>query len=85
MLALVIGKEVPGRPGLRYVRKVGEARDLRRRGQDRQALHEVRGLYRAQPAGHQQFDVKRLWIRDYSVDQLRQGAGRQRGDTDGRV
>ena len=38
LLALVIGKEVPGRPGLRYVRKVGQDADLRRRGQDRQAL-----------------------------------------------
>ena len=54
LLALVIGKEVPGRPGLRYVAQGRPGPHLHRRGQDRQALHEVRELDRAQSAADQQ-------------------------------
>ena len=38
LLALVIGKQVPDQPDLRYVRKVGDSAILHRRCQDRQAL-----------------------------------------------
>ena len=41
LLALVIGREVPDRPGLRYVRKVKRVSHLHCSGQDRQAFYEV--------------------------------------------
>ena len=67
LLDLVIGKEVPDRPGLRYVRKAGEDAIYVVDGQDRQALDEVRGLDRTQPAAIQQLRRQPLWIRDYAI------------------
>ena len=53
LLALVIGKEVPDQPGPPLRPQGRRVADLHRRGQDRQALDEVRGLDRAQPAANQ--------------------------------
>ena len=81
LLDLVIGKEVPDRPGLRYVRKAGEdgvyvvevkTDKLSTKFEDwiERNLLQINSL-----------DVSRLWIRDYAIKSLREGlAIVQRGE-----
>ena len=80
LLALVIGKEVPGRPGLRYVRKVGQAPIYVVEVKTDKLSTKFEDFIERNLLGINSFDVKRLWIRDYSVDQLRQALV-QRGET----
>jgi hypothetical protein len=81
LLDLVIGKEVPDRPGLRYVRKAGEdgiyvvevkTDKLSTKFEDwiERNLLQINSL-----------DISRLWIRDYAIKSLREGlAIVQRGE-----
>ena len=70
LLALVIGKEVPDRPGLRYVRKVGEAPIYIVEAKTDKLSTKFEDWIERNLLGINTFDIKRLWIRDYSVDEL---------------
>lgn len=79
LVSLIIGKEVPGQSGLRYVRRVGEdavyvvelkADKLSTKFED--WIEE--DLLKLNP-----WDIRQVWIRDYSVDELR-GTILQRGE-----
>ena len=76
----MIGKEVPGRPGLRYVRKVGQAPIYVVEAKTDKLSTKFEDFIERNLLGINSFDIKRLWIRDYSVDQLRQALV-QRGET----
>ena len=80
LLALVIGKEVPDRPGLRYVRKVGQAPIYIVPAKTDKLSTKFENWIERNLLGINSFDIKRLWIRDYSVDKLRQALV-QRGET----
>ncbi len=79
LVSLIIGNQVPDQPGLHYVRRKGEdavyvvslqADKLSTRFED--WIEE--DLLKLNP-----WDIKRVWIHDYSVDELR-GALMQRGE-----
>jgi hypothetical protein len=80
LLALVIGKEVPGRPGLRYVRKVGQAPIYIVQAKTDKLSTKFEDFIERNLLGISSLDIKRLWIRDYSVDQFRKALV-QRGET----
>lgn len=80
LLALVIGKEVPDRPGLRYVRKVGQSPIYIVQAKTDKLSTKFENWIERNLLGINTFDVKRLWIRDHSVDQLN-AALIQRGET----
>ena len=79
LLALVIGKEVPDRPGLRYVRKVGEAPIYIVAAKTDKLSTTFEDWIERNLLGINTFDIKRLWIRDYSVDEYN-GTLNQRSD-----
>lgn len=79
LLALVIGKEVPGRPGLRYVRKVGESPIYVVEAKTNKLTTKFENWIERNLLGINSFDIKRLWIRDHSVDAM-QSALIQRGE-----
>ena len=70
LLALVIGKEVSDRPGLRYVRKVGEAPIYVVAVKTDKLSTKFDNWIDRNLLGINTFDLKRLWIRDYSVDEF---------------
>jgi hypothetical protein len=80
LLALVIGKSVPDRPNLHYVRKVGEAPIYIVEAKTDKLSTKFENWIERNLLGINSFDIKRLWIRDYSVDKLRQALV-QRGET----
>jgi hypothetical protein len=80
LLALVIGKEVPGRPGLRYVRKVGQAPIYVVEAKTDKLSTKFENWIERNLLQISSFDIKRLLVRDHSVDELR-GALFQRGET----
>jgi cell division septation protein DedD len=79
LLALVIGKEVPGRSGLRYVRKVGESPIYVVEAKTSKLTTKFESWIERNLLGINSFDIKRLWIRDHSVDAMQQ-ALIQRGE-----
>ncbi len=80
LLSLVIGKEVPGRPGLRYVRKVGQAPIYIVEAKTEKLSTKFENWIERNLLQINSFDIKRLWIRDHSVDVLNKTL-LQRGDT----
>jgi hypothetical protein len=80
LLALVIGKEVKDRPGLRYVRKVGQAPIYIVQAKTDKLSTKFENWIERNLLGINTFDIKRLWVRDHSVDQLN-AALIQRGET----
>lgn len=79
LLALVIGKEVPGRTGLRYVRKVGEDAIYVVEAKTDKLSTKFENWIERNLLGINTWDLKQLAIQDYSVDAF-QGALIQRGD-----
>ncbi len=81
LLALVIGKEVPDRdrPGLRYVRKVGENPIYVVEINTSKLSTKFDVWIERNLLGITTWDMRRLWFRDYSVDELN-AALIQRGD-----
>ncbi|MBU4272095.1 MAG: DUF4340 domain-containing protein [Planctomycetes bacterium] len=79
LLALVIGKEVPDRPGLRYVRKVGENPIYVVEINTSKLSTKFDDWIERNLLGIETWDMRRLWFRDYSVDELNT-ALIQRGD-----
>ncbi len=79
LLALVIGKEVPDRPGLRYVRKVGENPVCVVEINTSKLSTKFDDWIERNLLGITTWDMRRLWFRDYSVDELN-AALIQRGD-----
>ncbi len=79
LLALVIGKEVPDRPGLRYVRKVGENPIYVVEINTSKLSTKFDVWIERNLLGITTWDMRRLWFRDYSVDELN-AALVQRGD-----
>jgi hypothetical protein len=80
LLALVIGKEVPGRPGLRYVRKVGQAPIYIVEAKTDKLTTKFENWIERNLLQISSFDIKRLRVRDHSVDVMNK-ALIQRGDT----
>jgi len=80
LLALVIGKEVPGRAGLRYVRRVGESPIYIVPIKTDKLSTKFENWIERDLLKISGFDIKRLWIRDHSVDELN-AALIQRGET----
>jgi hypothetical protein len=70
LLSLIIGKEVPGRQGLRYVRKAGEAPIYIVEAKTDKLSTKFENWIERNLLGINSFDIKRLWIRDHSVDQM---------------
>ncbi len=79
LLALVIGKEVPGRAGLRYVRRVGESPIYIVPIKTEKLSTKFENWIERDLLKISGFDIKRLWIRDHSVDELK-AALIQRGE-----
>ncbi len=80
LLALVIGKEVPGRPGLRYVRKVAQAPIYIVEAKTDKLSTKFENWIERNLLQISSFDIKRLRIRDHAVDVLNKLL-MQRGDT----
>jgi hypothetical protein len=80
LLALVVGKEVPDRPGLRYVRKVNESPIFIVQAKTDKLSTKFENWIERNLLGINSFDIKRLWIRDYSVDAMN-AALIQKGET----
>ena len=80
LLALVIGKEVPGRAGLRYVRRVGESPIYIVPIKTDKLSTKFENWIERDLLKISGFDIKRLWIRDHSVDEMN-AALIQRGET----
>jgi hypothetical protein len=70
LLALIIGKEVPGRPGLRYVRKVNQSPIYIVEAKTDRLSTKFEDWIDRNLLGINSFDIKRLWVRDHSVDQM---------------
>jgi len=70
LLNLIIGKEVAGRPGLRYVRKTGEDRVYVVELKTDKLSTKFENWIERNLLGINTWDMKRLWFRDYSVDEL---------------
>lgn len=68
MLALIIGKEVPGRPNLRYVRKVGESQIYTVAARTDRLSTKFENWIEPNLLQINTMDLKELLIRDYSVD-----------------
>jgi hypothetical protein len=80
LLALVIGKEVPGRTGLRYVRKVGQPSIYEVEAKTDKLSTRFEDWIERNLLGLSGLDLKQLWVRDYAVDQMRRALV-QRGET----
>ena len=80
LLALVIGKEVPGRAGLRYVRRVGESPIYIVPIKTDKLSTKFENWIERDLLKISGFDIKRLWIRDHSVDEMNASLI-QRGET----
>lgn len=70
VLALIVGKEVPGRPGLRYARKVGQSAIYIVDAKTDRLSTKFEDWIERNLLGINSFDIKRIWIRDHAVDQL---------------
>ena len=70
LLSLIVGKEVKDRPGLRYVRKSGEASIYIVEAKTDKLSTKFENWIERNLLGINSFDIKRLWIRDHSVDQI---------------
>ena len=68
LLALVLGKEVPDRPGLRYVRKVGENAIRVVAVKTDKLSTKFHDWIERNLLQLNVFDLKRLWIHDYYVE-----------------
>ncbi len=68
MLALIVGKEVPGRPNLRYVRKVGESQIYTVEARTDRLSTKFENWIEPNLLQINTMDLKELLIRDYSVD-----------------
>ncbi|MCE5301889.1 MAG: DUF4340 domain-containing protein [Planctomycetaceae bacterium] len=80
LLALIIGHEVPDRPELRYVRKVGQDQIFIVQAKTDKLSTKFEDWIERNLLGINSFDIQKLWIRDHSVDQLN-SALIQRGET----
>jgi hypothetical protein len=80
LLALVIGKEVKDRPGLRYVRKVGESPIYVVEAKTDKLSTKFENWIERNLLQINSFDIKKVDAHDHSVDVMR-GALYQRGDT----
>jgi hypothetical protein len=67
LLNLVIGKEVPGRAGLRYVRKVGQDPIYVVEARTDKFSTKFENWIERNLLQISSFDAKRLWIRDYAI------------------
>jgi hypothetical protein len=79
-LALIIGKEVPDRPGLRYVRKVGQSPIYIVNAKTDKLSTKFENWIERNLLQINSLDMKRLWVRDYAVDVMN-SAVVQRGET----
>jgi hypothetical protein len=70
LLALVIGKSVPDRPNLHYVRKVGESSIYIVEAKTDKLSTKFENWIERNLLQINTMDLKRLWIRDHSVDQI---------------
>ena len=80
LLALIIGKKVPDQPGLYYVRKANEAPIYIVEAKTDNLSTEFHRWIEQNLLGISSMDIKRLWIRDHSVDELNMALV-QRGET----
>jgi len=62
LLSLIIGKEVPGRPGLRYVRKANQAPIYVVQAKTDKLSTKFENWIERNLLGINSFDIKRLWI-----------------------
>lgn len=67
VLALILGKEVPDRPGLRYVRKPGQDPICIVEAKADKFSTKFENWIERNLLSISSFDVKRLWIRDYAI------------------
>lgn len=79
LLSLIIGKEVPDRPGLRYVRQVGEDAVYVVAAKTDKLSTKFADWIEKDLLKLSTWDVRQLWIRDHSVDALR-GRLKQNGE-----
>jgi hypothetical protein len=81
LLDLVIGKEVPDRPGLRYVRKADEDGIYVVDVKTDKLSTKFEDWIERNLLQISSFDISRLWIRDYAIKAMREGlAIVQRGE-----
>jgi hypothetical protein len=79
LLSLVIGKEVAGQAGQVYVRKPGEDQIYVVEARTDRLSTKFEDWIERNLLGINSWDIKQLWIRDYSVDLMNQELA-QRGD-----
>jgi hypothetical protein len=70
LLSLIVGKEVPGRPGLFYVRKTNQAPIYIVEAKADRLSTKFENWIERNLLGINTMDLKQIWIRDHSVDQL---------------
>jgi hypothetical protein len=73
LLALVIGKEVPNRPGLRYVRKVGQDPIYTVEARTDHFSTKFENWIERNLLQISNFDVKRLLVKDYAIRETAEG------------
>jgi hypothetical protein len=73
LLAVVVGKEVRDRPGLRYVRKAGEAQIYIVEAKTDKLSTKFENWIERNLLQINTFDIKRLQIRDYAIRETNQG------------
>ncbi len=73
LLALVIGKEVPDRPGLRYVRKVGQDPIYIVEARTDHFSTKFENWIERNLLQISNFDVKRLLVKDYAIRETAEG------------
>jgi hypothetical protein len=70
LLALIVGKEVPGRSGLRYVRKAGQDPIYIVAAKTDKLSTKFENWIERNLLNINTFDLKQLWLRDHSVDEM---------------
>jgi hypothetical protein len=70
LLALIVGKEVPGRSGLRYVRKAGQDPIYIVTAKTDKLSTKFENWIERNLLNINTFDLKQLWLRDHSVDEM---------------
>lgn len=70
LMSLIIGREVPDKPGLRYVRKAGEDQIYVIKLNTSKLTTNFANWIERNPLELQTWDMNRLWFRNYYVDEL---------------
>ena len=70
LMSLIIGREVPDKPGLRYVRKAGEDQIYVVKVNTSKLTTNFADWIERNPLELQTWDMSRLWFRNYYVDEM---------------